>query len=323
MEPWNQAVRALRRSRPRAGRFCLLIERPDGTIVCSSSDHAWEHAWFTTPNWTGRGWEASVKPGFVNEWDPIVPGVPRSSKDPRDAELIERPSMPLRAFRSIPDDGEPMLPFFKALGAVDLRDRFSLDGGGNVTITEKEETKMPPRLLLAADIYVAVARATYQAQVNPVDPSGGSGQIVDYTAVYNTDQLDRAGSRPRLLHASKFPAVISPSLLQRLSGNYQDEGEDRVLISTVYFLSPPNVLSGSPDGSWTPYVKHNQFWNLNHAGRNIPPVELPGPIRFFSGLAGGLGDIVVNQYLSLDQDLLDKVGTAVLNSDNAGRYWSA
>jgi len=323
VEIWNHAVRALWRARPRAGTYCLLLELPDGTLISADPASSWQHPWFTLPRWNGKEWTATIKPGFVNEWDPIVPGVPRSKKDPEDSDLTDFPDIPLRAFRSVPAEGEPIPPFFAALGVRDLRDKIRITEIGGTLEAPEIDAETPPRALVAMDFYVATARATYESRAQEIDASGTSGVTVDYFVSFNTAQLEREGQRPRLMQAGKFPAVKPPTLAERLLGQYQDEGEDRVLISTVYLLSPPNKLNGPPDQSWTAFVQHNQFWNLSHAGRNLPPAKDPKPIRLFTGLIGGLGDLIGNQILSGINEYSDRVLNAVNTTTNEGRYWTA
>jgi len=284
------------------------------------------HPWRTTTSWNAdeERWEARVRPGFINGVDPVVRGY-RDDGNPRqlaEIPLTDDPWIPLTALRSVPGEGEPLPGFFKQLGVRQPKNDISISEAGGVVIdtTPEDPALPPPRYLMAVDLFAAVARATYNLTVTAVDPAGIVGQIVDYSVAFDTRQLDRVGIRARL-QAGTFQPVRPPTLMERLTGAYADEGEDRVLISTVYFLSPESV-AGPVDETWEPYVKHSCFWNLMHAARNDPPREAVKPIRFFSGLAAGLGDIVINQNLSLNQDLMDKIGTALQNDDNAGQFWS-
>jgi len=176
---------------------------------------------------------------------------------------------------------------------------------------------------VAMDFFVAVARATYEGQVTITDQSGVTGQVVDYYVTYNTDQLQRVGVRPRLLQTARYEPVREPTLAERMLGQFQDEGEDRILISTVYLLSPPNKLEGPPDASWTPFVRHNQFWNLCHRPRNVVPARSPAPIRLYTGLLSGWADLIFNQLLSPLNELSQVVANAVNTTNNAGKFWTA
>lgn len=333
VEIWNHAARALWRGRARAGTYSLLLELPDGTLVSADPAASWRHPWFTVPRWNGREWTATVHPGFVNQWDPTVPGVParnsqRSTLNAQplpDADLSDDPEIPLRGFRSLPGEGDPVPPFFKALGVLEPDLGISVNSVGGVVIdtTPQEAPRLPPRSLVAMDFYLAVARATYESRAQEIDASGTSGVTVDYSVSFNTDQLSRLGARARLMQAGKFPEVRRPTLTDRLLGLHQDEGEDRVLVSTIYLLSPPDRLGGPPDKTWTPFVRHHQFWNLSHAARNLPPATDPQPIRLFTGLVGGLGDLIANQILSGINEFSDRVLNAVNTTTNEGRFWTA
>lgn len=323
VEIWNHAVRALRRGRARAGRHCLLLELPDGTLVSADPSAAWQHPWFTVPTWDGKQWTATVKPGFVNEWDPTISGLPKSKEDPTDAEMLSLPSIPLQGFRRIPSVGDRLPPFFKALGVLDFFEGASVDASGNVSLKKMPEPTQPPRGLVAMDFFVSVARATYQGHVTITDASGVTGQVADYSVSYNTDQLSRLGTRARLRQAERFIPVRTPTLAERLLNQFQDDGEDRTLISTVYFLSPPDKVNGVPDQTWTPFVQHHQFWNLCHRARNEPPAKPPSPIRLYTGLLGGWGDLIFNQLLTPLNELSQTASNAVATTDNAGKFWSA
>lgn len=321
-EIWNHAVRKLWRGRPRSGKFCLLLELPDGTLVSADPRVGWKHPWFTEPRWAGKRWVATVKPGFINERDPVVPGGGRDeSGQVVDGDLTDRADMTLNGFRSVPGEGDPIPPFFAVLGVVDLRPKLNTDELGGVTVS-MPDIPPNPRALVAVDFYIAKARATYQGRAQEIDESGVTGVTVDYSVTFNTDQLDRVGSLPRLMQAPMYPAVKPPTLAERLTGQYQDAGEDRILVSTVFLLSPPGVLDGEPDARWTPFVRHSLFWNLSHEPRNIPPARDPQPIRLWTGLAFGLGDVIGNQILSGVNEYADVVLNAVNTTTNEGRFWT-
>jgi hypothetical protein len=187
--------------------------------------------------------------------------------------------------------------------------------------SDTEETRTRP--LVACDVWVSVARAAYRGEATVVDGSGVSGEVVDYAVTFETSQLDRVGSRPRLLTGPKMPEVRPPNFLERmLYGQYQDDGEDRILISTVYFLGMEGAVP-PVNRSWQPFVGHNCFWNLSHRAKNAVPRQPPAPVRIFTGLAGGWGDIIGNQMLSQLNELSDRVNNAANTTDNVGRYWTA
>lgn len=327
---WNQqAVDKLAQGIALQGVNTLVTISPLGRILSVTGKGLWQHPWFTEPRWNASlvRWEVRINPtgSFVNGMDPSVPGVPRSETDPSDSDLVDNPLIPVHAFRSVPSEGDPVPGFFKALGVQTPKSNLTISEVGGVVADESGDlgVPLPPRALMAVDFYIAVARATYESHATEVDATGASGVVVDYSVSYNTDRLAQIGSRPRFLQSPLFPAIRTPTLAERLLGTFQDEGEDRQLISTLYLLSPENELAGPPDGRWTPYVKHSVFWPLDHAARNIPPAKPPQPIRLFTGLLGGLGDIIGNQILSGSNEYSERVINAVNTTNNAGVFWSS
>lgn len=320
---WNQkVVGVLPDCIALPGMNCLIIVTPTGRIVTFTGGSGWQHPWYTQASWNGieERFEATVKVGFENGIDPIVPGAGEAGAD---VDLVDNPRLPLHAFRSIDGTDEAVPAFFKALGVREVKDDFAIEGDTIVPVDNTDASNLPPRYLLACDFYLAKARATYQGRATEVDASGTSGVTVDYSVQYNTDNLDRVGARARLMQAAKYPAIKEPTLAERLLGTYTDEGEDRQLVSTIYFLSPPLVSAAVPDQQWTPIPAHTLFWSVDHAARNLPPAKPPQPIRLFTGLLGGLGDLIANQALSGINEYSARVLNAVNTTSNAGRFWTS
>lgn len=301
----------------------LVAQREDGQLLQLRPDvREWEHPWHTRAFFADNAWHATVtRPGLVNGIDPTVPGV--TLADGEEAVLTDYPAIRLNGFRTPGGENDRILDFFLALGVpAPEGDEFRLDDlGVQMVIGNEAPAALPPRQLLACDLYLARARASLQASLTLVDASGTSGVIVDYAAAYDTTRLDQVGARARLLQAAKFPAITQPSVMDRLMGNFSDEGEDRLPVCTVFLLSPPN-FQGEPDASWTPFVQHHAFWNLRCNGRQQITATVE-PIRFHSGLAAGLGDLVINQYLALDNDLFARLTNALNNSVTEGDWATA
>ncbi len=178
------------------------------------------------------------------------------------------------------------------------------------------------RLLVGQDFWLSQARATYQMNVTAYDATGFSGSIVEYSPSFDTNRLRSQGARPRI-HQGAWVEPVKPTFADRLAGLYGDDGEDKQRLFTVYALSPPNPSSPEPGPDWEIWVQHRCWWNVNHAGRNIPPKTLPPATPFFSPLAFGLANLPVNQFIGLQQDLLERVFNAFQNDDNEGRFWTA
>jgi hypothetical protein len=296
------------------GAYTTSVRTPRGQIVNISPEAGWRYPWFPTVRWKDKAWHVNIRPGFVNGQDPEVAGY---------GDLIDGPWIRLPAFREVPGEGSLLPKFFERLGVKpqDTSTTVSELGGVQVDITDRTPT-IPPRLLAACDVWVSVARATYRGEVTVVDQSGTSGEVVDYAVTYDSTQLDRLGARPRLLVGDKMPEVKAPTIYERLNGEFQDDGEDRILICTIYFLSPENATEFSPNQLWQPFPASNAFWNMGHAARNAIPKAPPDPIRLFTGLAGGWGDLIGNQMLSSINEVSDRVNNAVNTTTNEGRFWT-
>lgn len=312
---WNEKIVApAERCMLLPGAYTTSVRTIRGQILNISPEAGWHYPWFPIVRWIDGRWTVQIRPGFVNGQDPTVPG---------HGDLITGPKIPL-SFRSVPGEGDGIPPFFVPLGVRKPVSGTSINALGMVEMdtTQRDEGALPPRLLAACDVWISVARATYRGTATVVDASGTSGEVVDYSVSYDTSQLDRVGARARLLVGPAMPAVKAPSIYDRLNGQFQDDGEDRLLISTIYFLSPPDVTDPTPNQLWQPYPSNNCFWNLSHAARNDPPKEPPKPIRIFTGLAGGWGDLIGNQLLSGINEASDRVNNAVNTTTNEGRFWN-
>jgi hypothetical protein len=118
--------------------------------------------------------------------------------------------------------------------------------------------------------------------------------------------------------------VPTTATLDPLTGIYSDPPFDEILISTLYFLSPPGAPLGSaPDGSWTQYPQHNVFWNLGWTQStkiNQPP---PSQLSFIIALPSGfLVQPLVDEILGADNDAIDQITTADAAQSLAGQFWT-
>ena len=300
----------------RDGVYVQTVRTPRGQIVNISAAAGWRHPWFPSLRWMQDRWEVHLRAGFVNGFDAAVGQL----------FLLDNPWTPLPGCRHLDgSEGRAIPQFFQRLGVKSARQKVSISAIGGVMVdeTEREEAGLPPRQLVACDVWVSVARATYQGVVTVIDASGASGEVVNYEVGYDTAQLERVGARARLQLGPEYPAVRTPTIYERLQGQFTDDGEDRILIATLYFLSPPDATDLVPTVGWQTYTANNCFWNLSHAAKNDPPKDPPAPIRFFSGLAGVWGDVLINQTLSQFNELSDRVFNAVNTTNNEGRFWTA
>lgn len=284
---------------------------------------AWEHPWSVSLRWNKNRWEARIKPGTVNAVDPLVPSVASREKgrENTDASLAEDPWIPLHSFRSgLQEESKAVRAFFQPLGV--RLDVFTVSALGEFVVVKDERDKnpLPPRQLVACDLYLAKARASFRATVTIVDAGGQSGEQVDYATVYDTSQLERVGPRARVMQAPVFPPVFHPTFFDRFSGNFQDDGEDRTNICSVFFLSPPGH-TGALDVSWTPYVRYDLFWNLKHGSVVTPPKKSRRrTVRFSSPLGFGLANNAVNAFTAVSDDMLEQLTNALENTAPEGKF---
>ena len=111
-----------------------------------------------------------------------------------------------------------------------------------------------------------------------------------------------------------MPSTSSATLAERLAGDYSDDGQDYMLVATVYFLSRTQDnpdFSAKLDETWLPYVQNACFWNVSYRAANIPPVTLQqNSISPF--LAWYIG-----QYTLAGQDVLGAMSAAEQNIYNS------
>lgn len=188
-------------------------------------------------------------------------------------------------------------------------------------IVEKLAISKGDRILRSVDIYLSQSRPMLMTKFVEVDKSGTTGTLLQYQAGYDTSAMDRDGGRARLRQAEDFPANKEPDLLLRLLGQEADEPEDRIRIATVYFLSRDNN-SAKLDDTWIPYVKHYAFWNLNHMTKNSVPAIPKSRSPFYTGLAGGYGDMIVNQYDALINVIEMQALNWAKEDEVGGAFWS-
>jgi hypothetical protein len=286
----------------------------------------WPHPWQTLPSYDAEEerWQVRVQPGFVNAIDPRVPIL---EEDGEELGLCDAEEIPLlqieRKTGKIPE-------FFLRLGVADedalAAEILKIDaagiGGVQINATALEQAKPGNRTLWSAEVYLAQARATYGIAVD-TPANLVTGQIVEYTVTYNSASLNQFGSRPRLL-TGNVPTKPVRTLLDIMQGNVGDDGQDYLRVATVYLLSPPEAGPElQPDGTFSAFVSHDQFWNLNYQAKNQMPANLQQSgldpaTAFFVGRYASVGATAGGVAAEVDRQL-----TLVRNqSDNQGAWWS-
>ena len=329
---WNAALHHAGALMPRNGEGINIYRSPRETVIALADQPlSWRHPWHTLLSWVDEKWQFNVRAGFVNGYDPIVPGTaPEPTEQepkPKDLGMIDVPWIPMRGFRPVGTDGSYVPPFFRKLGvkqvkmpSVTLSNFDSLSVGD---IMQAAEDAAASRKLVAFDIFVTVARATYK-MLPTFTGNIVLGSLLEYNVTYDTNAITAFGTRPRLNQAPKMDEPGEPDFSERLSGLVGDDGLDRLPVATGYLLAPADNPSSVPDRNWTPYVEHKCFWNVTHRARNAVPINLPQ----LSGVAGLFA--LTSRYtlapaasFAVMEAEMQRITAAVFNStSNRGVFWT-
>lgn len=317
---------------PRAGKGINIYRSPRETVISLAEQPLqWRHPWHTLISWVDEKWQFNVKPGFVNGLDPVVPGTaPKPTEEnpkPTDMGLLDVPWIPVRSTRPVGSDGSRVHAFFQKLGVKRARiptvTAANFDSVSVGDILQAVEDAKSSRKLVAFDIFITVARATYKMNTTFTN-NIVLGSLVEYTVTYDTASIAALGTRARLNQADKMEEPQKPDILSRLSGLVGDDGLDRLHIATGYLLAPADNPSDSPDRNWTPYVEHKCFWNLTHRARNAPPINIPqlGGVAGLFALTSRYTIAPAATFAAMEAEM-QRITAAVFNStSNSGIFWT-
>jgi hypothetical protein len=316
-EQWNRMI------------TMLLTNRILGVRV-EEDANPWKHPWQLTPRYNatlGR-WQASMEPGFINGRDPsikvAVESAPQATLDryqrnnpksktenPKseiDSWLTEYPLLDLINFRSLgPDstasaaslnkDGSVTFsypavpPFFLALG-VGSPPQTEADIGSGIVTAQADPTA---RLLRATDVVLTQPRVANQVAFQITQGDAAADTIYQYDVTSTNSQAIK--ERAKIHTTSQYTIPTPNDPLQQLLGVWADDGQTSLQLATVWFVSPPGAAYGSsPDATWTPYLQHMEFWNLDAQTNFIQRAAIDTQLSLNTGLAGGVGDRI-NQFL--------------------------
>jgi len=88
-------------------------------------------------------------------------------------------------------------------------------------------------------------------------------------------------------------------------------------------LSVDGQADGSePDETWTPFVSHKLFWNLNYE-TNIDLKVVPRFQRFplFVPLAGGIAQPLIDEIMDATTDAANQALELLNRSQVSGKFW--
>lgn len=332
---WNEhVVNKLGYSLLVNGAHTKITSTAKGQVVHIDNSVFFRHPWEVKAAFIEDRWNIKIHPGFVNGVAPRIPQTREAIEENGELDLLADEYFPV--FEFLARTGAPdarIHRFFQAMGVENSFEKaqagMSISGASGVEINlDAIKPTEGARSLISCDVWVAVARAALRADQTVVDGGATSGRMVDITARYDMTTINRHGTVPRIQTGRKFPDPRIPAdPIDLLRGDIDgDEGEDRIHVATVYWMSPPDGGSneGAPPASWQPFVEHKIFWNLCHATRNPEPdvIKLGDPIATFTPLAGGTLSLLTNQALSGFNDLVEKVRNSLSQLGNQGAFWS-
>lgn len=327
-------------------------------INFESFHQIWQHPWTVSPFWFEdekeriKEWRFKVAPGFVNglhyECDikpPLasartierleVGGKKVGKEEVVTAWGIESPTMRVDGTRVIGSGSDPtgvsvtesgdltttaeaVPKFFQKLGVGK-----EVQLAGNLTSGIQEvvqEEQKDPRILRAFDIVMRLDRIALRVETGDIEVAaiGGFTQLLSIAV----GRSSPANPSPTIYQTSKYVAP-PPSNPADLFEGIGDREYDELKVATVFFLSPPETTLDEPlDGSWTPYVRHDLFWNLAYLPATIPTALDSTPITIRTGLAGGIGDAIGNQILSPLNDAYAEAVTRAKARSLEGSFWT-
>jgi len=339
-----------RRAIRRVGKNAQLTQTPFGDCISMNPGGRWRHPWWVTPRWlpAQQRWVAFIKPGFVNGNAPVyrttikgaksveqdfginpLTGRPFFSDDvfskPKsqtydvtiDVPITAAPAIAL-GFRSIGFDGDGDVPQFFLDRGVQPPVPLNKDGSQNVTDTAP---KPGMRLLRACDLVLHQPRLALSSSITLAPgPATGISNVTQTLTLRSVDPADRL----KVFATSKFsPLAEIAEGFDPLAGDYEEPTWDEVLIATVFLLSPPNATPGSdPDGTWTPYVRHNLFWNLHYGTPEFRVLDTDPGIPFIPPLAGGAAQIIINFLTASLNDATQQALNILTAHSMSGTFWT-
>jgi hypothetical protein len=315
----------------------------------------WVHPWTIVPEWSDAAgqWVFRIRPGFVNGVEPEIStlamlatertldrieeetGSRPEKNQSVNALITESPQIIVSGARIIGKGANPESLAVSETGSVAVKfegvpeffiqfgvtkEMVVFQGNLNSGIQQVQyESSDDSPLLRACDIVLYVDRAAAK-----LDIMRGNPFLDSYSAllVINYGRSTPARDRPWLDVTSKYTPLVEMEMGNLLEGAADPEF-DAIKIATIYFLSPPGFSPERPmDNTWTPFVKHDQFWNLCHAPQKIPDPTPIEPIRLQTGLVFGIADSIFSSMLAPGNDDFNTALQMLRNRNLAGRFWS-
>jgi len=317
-----------------------------------------KHPWYTSVGWDSKDevFKASVLPGYVNAEDVEVKIPAKDAKqetldrlgikaatgktEPVIAELHEKPQIEIlnRNLRKIGADAdpigfngnadlsggsfvfEPVPAHFADKGVESAAPRDASFSGG---IQEQFQVggipKNERRYLRAMDIVLTQERPASRAVWSDDPSTGGISFAMGYTGSFGPDNNRVFISKRRRFE----PQAEGFDPLEAIRGNDGTDPFDKIHVCTIYFLSQAGRGEGEdPDDSWTPYVEHHLFWNLNHGSNRMEDQTFTDPVNFNIPLAGGVGTTLINNILAENNARVEELENILNAGQVTGKFWT-
>lgn len=205
----------------------------------------------------------------------------------------------------------------------------------NSVINTLSDYTDPSYQLYKCDVWIEQARTTYSVAVD-VPGNLVTGDLVDYTVMIDSSTL-KSGLRPKV---SLGPVIPTRTFVDGIQYNpaYIDSkgnnlGIDFLQIGTLYWLSPdttqnrvndPNDTDQKGKPTWTPFVRHDLFYNLSYYKKNaipfnLKPLGLDPFLAFFVGQYTFAAASTLGVMNSIEQQLINNISNQV---DQSGMFWT-
>lgn len=311
------------------------------------------HPWQVTPVWhaeeklpSGGYWSAKVNAGLVNG---IPAAITMALEDAPIAaqERIEEEAKKLKQEKPAPtsthdvflDEQAEVKLVWRKIGS-DANPTGAVTGDADTGVVTGVFEKVPAffqalgvasantnlleplaettRYLRACDLIVKQPRLAFANEITVGAVDDGSILAANPTFTVPKDRQTRVEALP------KFVALAaSPTALEVLVQRFADEPFDQFLLATVYALSAPNEQR--PDlltGGWSIYTHQQVHWNLAHATPRIEERKVFTPITFFSPLAAGLGNFLINSILAVNNDFTQALLDLHQQTNLRGKFYA-
>ena len=170
------------------------------------------------------------------------------------------------------------------------------------------------RFLKTCEVILISPRITANQQI-----SSTLGQI-DITTSFSATIFNNV-PRYQVVTSRELEALAEPTDLEWYLGLAVEPPYDQQRIATIYAVAP-DIAGDDPDQSWTLYVKHHCFWNLNHASRaDIGSSFEELKVSFLTALAGGIGNPSFAE-IQQDQFLSAQINAWFAKSASQGYFWT-